>query len=144
MSPTVSEPSDSDRVRTRRPRWNGRQIRLDGPVAVGQSDTDPGDMGEPRVFEADGVTYVTVPSFDLWPSDDLPPLTPDEARLARAWSRCKAALPEGWGVGIQQIRGQWECGAAAEGEWKRPYWTEGPHEAAALEALAAALEARQP
>jgi hypothetical protein len=41
-------------------------LRLDGPIEIAQSDTDPGDMGEPRVFESDGVTYVTVPSFTFW------------------------------------------------------------------------------
>src|SRR5689334_16006348 len=43
-----------------------QELRLDGPVVIVQSLTDPGDIGEPRVFEADGVTYVTVPSLDHW------------------------------------------------------------------------------
>jgi hypothetical protein len=45
-------------------------LRLDGPVVIGQSLTDPGDMGEPRIVTEDGVTMVTVPSFDLWPGGD--------------------------------------------------------------------------
>lgn len=38
-------------------------LRLTGIVNIGYSDTDPGDMGEPRVFQSDGEWYVTVPSW---------------------------------------------------------------------------------
>lgn len=53
----------------------GDELRLDGPchecggigpVVIVQSDTDPGDIGEPRMVESDGETIVIVPSFDLW------------------------------------------------------------------------------
>lgn len=49
---------------------DGQQLRIErGPVVVVQCDTDPGDMGEPRVVRDDGETIVFVPSFELWPSD---------------------------------------------------------------------------
>lgn len=38
-----------------------------GPVVIVQCDTDPGDMGEPRLVHADDEVIVFVPSFDLWP-----------------------------------------------------------------------------
>ena len=43
-------------------------MRLDGPVILIQSVTDPGDIGEPREFWDDDekATCVVVPSFDLW------------------------------------------------------------------------------
>ena len=46
----------------------GETMRLDGPVILIQSDTDPGDMGEPREFWDDDAkaTCIVVPSFDLW------------------------------------------------------------------------------
>jgi hypothetical protein len=53
------------------------ELRLDGichecggvgPVVIVQCDTDPGDMGEPRVVHADDEVIVFVPSFDLWPA----------------------------------------------------------------------------
>jgi hypothetical protein len=52
------------------------ELRLDGPchecggigpVVIVQTDTDPGDMGEPRIVHAEGEVIVFVPSFDLWP-----------------------------------------------------------------------------
>jgi transcriptional regulator with XRE-family HTH domain len=55
-------------------RWvaepDGPTLRLDGPVVIGQCATDPGDMGEPRVVVSDGITYISVPLFDLWPRDE--------------------------------------------------------------------------
>jgi len=57
-----------------------------GRVELYQTLTDPGDIGEPRVVQADGVTYIAVPHFDLWPAEDgvrvaLPAdLTPAEAQ----------------------------------------------------------------
>lgn len=59
----------------------GDEIRFDGPchecggvgpVVIVQADTDPGDMGEPRIAYADNETIVFVPSFDLWPKEALP------------------------------------------------------------------------
>lgn len=41
-----------------------------GPVVIVQCDTDPGDMGEPRIVSDDDETIVFVPSFDLWPGDE--------------------------------------------------------------------------
>lgn len=52
--------------------------RYDGPVVIETSDEDPGDMGEPRQFTADGVTYLTVPPPEAWGWKDL------QAALARA------------------------------------------------------------
>ena len=56
MSPPARQP----------PAWNvTRELRIEqGPVVIAQTDTDPGDMGEPRVFDSDGVTYVAVPDFE--------------------------------------------------------------------------------
>ena len=42
----------------------GRQMRLGGLVVITESDIDPGELGEPRIFSEDGVTFVTVPSWD--------------------------------------------------------------------------------
>lgn len=47
----------------------GTTLNLMGHVVIGQSDTDPGDMGEPRHFTSDGTHYVTVPSFRLWAAE---------------------------------------------------------------------------
>lgn len=44
----------------------GDVLRRDGPVVLVQSDTDPGDMGEPRELIDDGATVLIVPSFELW------------------------------------------------------------------------------
>jgi hypothetical protein len=47
------------------------ELRIEeGPVVIVQTPTDPGDIGEPRVVEADGVTYVFVPDFVLWPPEE--------------------------------------------------------------------------
>lgn len=35
-------------------------------VVVVEADTDPGDMGEPRKVESDGVVYITVPPPEGW------------------------------------------------------------------------------
>lgn len=52
------------------------ELRLDGPchecggigpVVIVQTDTDPGDIGEPRIVHADDETIVFVPSFEYWP-----------------------------------------------------------------------------
>jgi hypothetical protein len=46
-----------------------------GPVVIVQSDTDPGDIGEPRIvynYGSDQETVVVVPSFSLWPDPDIP------------------------------------------------------------------------
>ena len=40
-----------------------RERRYDGPVVIIESNDDPGDMGEPREFAADGVDYLVVPSW---------------------------------------------------------------------------------
>lgn len=49
-----------------------RELRIEvGPVVIAQTRSDPGDMGEPRVFSSEGVTYVTVPDFDLWQREPL-------------------------------------------------------------------------
>ena len=56
---------------------NGEELRLDGSchecggmgvVVIVQTDTDPGDIGEPRIVHADDEVIVFVPSFDLWRS----------------------------------------------------------------------------
>ena|SRR6266571_3098931 len=51
---------------TNLPEWNAtRELRIEqGPVVISQTRTDPGEMGEPRVMDSDGVTYVAVPDFD--------------------------------------------------------------------------------
>jgi len=56
----------ADGVPRTAPEWNAtRELRIEqGPVVISQTRTDPGDMGEPRVLESDGVTYVAVPDFD--------------------------------------------------------------------------------
>ena len=38
----------------------------EGPVAVLTSECDPRDMGEPREFWQDGVTYLVVPAASCW------------------------------------------------------------------------------
>ena len=57
------------------------ELRLDGichecggvgPVVIVQCDTDPGDMGEPRIVWADDECVVFVPSFSLWPALEEP------------------------------------------------------------------------
>ena len=46
-----------------------RHLHLEGRVVISQVPTDPGDFGEPRISTADDVTYVSVPEFELWPTD---------------------------------------------------------------------------
>lgn len=60
---------------------DGPTLRRNGPVKIIQSDTDPGDWGEPREWDTDGVTYIVVPSFALWAS---PPAGLDVERLTKA------------------------------------------------------------
>jgi hypothetical protein len=42
-----------------------------GPVVIAQTRTDPGDIGEPRIVQFDGVTHVCVPDFDRWPVEPV-------------------------------------------------------------------------
>jgi hypothetical protein len=72
------------------------ELRLDGPcrecggvgpVVIVQCDTDPGDMGEPRIVHADDETIVFVPSFSLWPQ-------PEDTRTADPGG-LRAALVKG-------------------------------------------------
>lgn len=63
--------------------------RIDGPVILVQTATDPGDIGEPRSIwdDEEKAEVVFVPSFDLWPSErqaglDVP--TIEELRHALA------------------------------------------------------------
>jgi hypothetical protein len=60
-----------------------RELRIEsGPVVIVQTDSDPGDMGEPRIITEDGATVVFVPSFSYWPGDEPPSLVPhDHATL---------------------------------------------------------------
>ena len=46
------------RVGPEPPTWTGDTLRIEGKVEITQTDTDPGDMGEPRVVTADGVTVI--------------------------------------------------------------------------------------
>lgn len=84
-----------------------RELRIEaGPVVIAQTRTDPGYMGEPRTFVSDGVTYVSVPDFDLWAVPDtgargydgagMYHLTADEygAALRRAYEDGLAAVPD--------------------------------------------------
>lgn len=66
---------------TDRARWNDelRRLELDGHVVISQTPTDPGDIGEPRVSIADETTYVSVPEFELWPTD--PDWQPHDASI---------------------------------------------------------------
>ena len=48
--------------------WNTTvETHVNGQVVILQTKSDPGDMGEPRIFSEDGVTYICVPNFELWP-----------------------------------------------------------------------------
>lgn len=58
------------------------ELRLDGPVVLIQANDDPGDMGEPRQWSEDGIHYVVVPSFALWPSGQS---------LRSDWTGCEMA-----------------------------------------------------
>jgi hypothetical protein len=75
----------ADGVPRTAPEWNAtRELRIEqGPVVISQTRTDPGDMGEPRVLESDGVTYVTVPSFAYW-AQPTRGLDAERLRLLRA------------------------------------------------------------
>jgi hypothetical protein len=71
------------------PAWSAtRELRIEqGPVVISQVRTDPGDMGEPRVLESDGVTYVAVPDFDgEWAVAATPVGALDATVLAQAMS----------------------------------------------------------
>lgn len=46
-----------------------RRLEVGGRVVISQTPTDPGDIGEPRVSVMDDTTYVSVPEFELWPTD---------------------------------------------------------------------------
>lgn len=61
--------------------WDDKMRRLvvDGHVVISQTPTDPGDFGEPRVATVDDTTYVTVPEFELWPTD--PDWSPSDASI---------------------------------------------------------------
>lgn len=65
----------------------------------------------------------------------------DEDSLDAAWAEAEAALPEGWGIGIQVppggYPGGYEVGASGDTEWT--VQANGPTPAAALRALAAKL-----
>lgn len=56
-----------------------RRLDLHGHVVISQTPTDPGDFGEPRVATVDATTYVSVPEFELWPTD--PDWTPSDASV---------------------------------------------------------------
>ena len=43
-----------------------RTINFETPVCIIQSDDDPGDMGEPRQWSDERVTYVVVPPWEAW------------------------------------------------------------------------------
>jgi hypothetical protein len=74
------------------------ELRLNGPVLVVQCDNDPGDMGEPRVFEEeDGTTVVCVPAFDLWPPDEYEEATHVAMRYGEARQMLAVSLAQ---VGI--------------------------------------------
>ena len=47
-----------------------RECGGSGPVVIVQTDTDPGDIGEPRIVHTDDETIVFVPSFSLWPKEE--------------------------------------------------------------------------
>lgn len=70
-----------------------RHLRLEGPVVISQSPTDPGDIGEPRITVADGVTYVSVPEFELWPAD--PDWQPHDASIVYISRRSLTMHPPG-------------------------------------------------
>jgi hypothetical protein len=66
------------------------ELRLDGPVVIIQSLRDPGDIGEPRTVTEDGVTYVTVPSFDHWRAELFMGHHPAcEYTVEGDWSLCR-------------------------------------------------------
>ena len=70
-----------------------RNLRLEGRVVISQVPTDPGDFGEPRVSSADDVTYVSVPEFELWPTD--PDWQPHDASIVYITRRSLSMHPPG-------------------------------------------------
>jgi hypothetical protein len=70
-----------------------RNLRLEGRVVISQVPTDPGDIGEPRISTADDVTYVSVPEFELWPTD--PDWQPHDASVVYITRRSLTMHPPG-------------------------------------------------
>ncbi len=66
-----------------------RCLVIDGRTIISQTPTDPGDFGEPRVTVMDDVTYVSVPEFELWPTDpDWTPSTPTHCEGCNVHNIC--------------------------------------------------------
>lgn len=89
----------SDPVEAARPAaWDHvtRTLRLDGRVVISQTPTDPGDIGEPRITTMDDVTYVSVPEFELWPTD--PDWQPHDASIVYISRRSLSMHPPGKSV----------------------------------------------
>lgn len=73
-----AEPASTNTTSTRR-----EERRYDGPIVIAFSTEDPGYMGEPREFDMDGVTYLTVPDPSLWPAASDPFPYVDGIRVVR-------------------------------------------------------------
>jgi hypothetical protein len=97
-----------------------RSKRFDGPLVVLESDTDPGDMGEPREFwsDEDKATVLVVPSAHCWPhglgafDGDEEPLL---AKVREGW----AAVGNGWAVFAptpREVRGKYKSAQALHAE----------------------------
>lgn len=106
-----------DRAEDRVKLWDSdRTILLSGQVSVYQCDIDPGDIGEPRLVESDGVTHLAVPSYEYWGSESA-------AQLQRDLD----ALEEAWGVIANAGGGNWKTESAdwqvAAARWRDTYMT---------------------
>ncbi len=73
-----------------------RRLDLHGHVVISQTPTDPGDIGEPRISTMDDLTYVSVPEFELWPTD--PDWQPHDASIVYISRRSLSMHPPGKSV----------------------------------------------
>lgn len=84
-----------------------RRLEVNGRVVISQTPTDPGDIGEPRVSTMDDTTYVSVPEFELWPTD--PDWTPSDASIVFIEGRSLTmARP---GRGVYHLSRRWTYGS---------------------------------
>jgi len=123
-------------VGTDQPTWTTtRELRIEsGPVVIAQTRADPGDMGEPRVFESEGITYICVPDFDLWPTEHDAarerPSALDVERLAEALFRTVHERVRGGadGLGLGSHEADAACIAAEYARLTEPDAGEGTAE----------------
>jgi hypothetical protein len=74
--------------------WDGRRL------VVSVSDEDPGDMGEPRSFESEGVSYLTVRAA-LYGSEAT---ASDDAAASDPHAPWRNMTPEEWDVAAEAHR----------------------------------------